>query len=299
MQDAESKTKTTKRRGDIFKRKEESGSAAGRHNKQDECLSRTSSNARPSSRVESCTTPVTSHDNIASASILALGEGHTDTSHQLEASGISLGVLQVEAGATCTYLARTLPVIEISPPIEDQRKISSDSSILDTSDPLSAGPQEEEVECHGRLWTQAYLKWASDKKSKSLAAGYEILLNGDLRKGDKGYKDPGQYELMTSLVKEKLRVMTRKQWTLPWGKTSFVVREQAEKIIKIVQQFSGIGTAVAGLDPTHAGVAWAGVCVLLPVRILFSLHFPSFLLILVMICTEHVFSEYFEANNSS
>jgi hypothetical protein len=82
---------------------------------------------------------------------------------------------------------------------------------------------------------------------------------------------------MASLIKEKLEIMSKRQWTLPWGKTSFVVREQAEKIVKVIQKFLGIGTVAASLNPTHAGVVWAGVCLLLPVSSLEFCHqFPKF-----------------------
>lgn len=118
---------------------------------------------------------------------------------------------------------------------------------------------------YGKLWVQAYNALEADKKSATLMEGYKALLNGNLKQEDKNYRDPAKQDLMAGLVEEKLKVMAQKQWTLPWGKTSFVVREQAEKIVKVVQKFSGIGTVAASLDPAHAGIAWAGVCVLLPV----------------------------------
>lgn len=122
-----------------------------------------------------------------------------------------------------------------------------------------------EVNDHGKLWAQAHHVLEKDSKTASLMHRYHGLLNGDLEKGDRRYKDPANQELMDELLQEKLSVMVKKQWILPWGKSSFVVHDKAEKIIKIIQQFSTLGTAAASLDPTHAGIAWAGVCVLLPV----------------------------------
>ena len=135
----------------------------------------------------------------------------------------------------------------------------------------------ETAEGTGRLWSEAYLKLEKDDTCKSLIASYKVLLNGDIQEGDEKYKDPSKQEQMTDLVGEKLEAMTKKQWTLTWGKTSFVIREQAKKIIKVVQTFSEIGTVVARLDPAHAGIAWAAVCALLPVS-----HFHPTILLLGM-----------------
>ncbi len=115
--------------------------------------------------------------------------------------------------------------------------------------------QPREKLAQDTLWNQTFSKLSNDKKFKDLVDSYKSLLNDNAQEGDKGYRDPSKQEVMRDIVEEKLSIMAKKQWILQWGKTPVVVREQAKKVIKIVQQFSGIGTAVAGLDPTHAGVA--------------------------------------------
>jgi hypothetical protein len=238
----------------LFKEKDGSGFS---NIQQDRCPTRTSSDAGTSVALRPGASTVAFRDGSSSPSSLPLRATSPQT-------GPSITSLETPRPQTQDNTYPAIPAIQLSPPetatIEDGHvPASSDPPCVD-----SQGGKEEDGD-YGRLWTQAYSTLESDKKSKSLVEGYKILLNGDIKIGDKGYRDPAQHELMTSLVEEKLKIMTRKQWTLPWGKTSYVVREQAEKIVKIVQQFSGIGTVAASLDPTHAGIAWAGVCTLLPV----------------------------------
>lgn len=77
----------------------------------------------------------------------------------------------------------------------------------------------------------------------------------------------GKEEEMKKLAQEKLEQMQRGEWIVQWkGKDVFNVRKRATELIKAVQTFSGLIGAAARLDPLHAGLAWAGVCVVLPVR---------------------------------
>jgi len=187
----------------------------------------------------------------------------------------------IPTNAPCETLAAVapspaFPELIVSPPDTATIKEGKDTTL---SEPSRADGQEVKVEGsgHWRLWDQAYGELINDKKSAGLMEGYKTLLNGNLKPEDKDYRDPARHDLMASLIKEKLEIMSKRQWTLPWGKTSFVVREQAEKIVKVIQKFSGIGTVAASLNPTHAGVAWAGVCFLLPVSSLEFCHqFPKF-----------------------
>lgn len=48
------------------------------------------------------------------------------------------------------------------------------------------------------------------------------------------------------------------------GSHSIEVREQVDRIIKIVTVAKDFVSSVASLDPIHAGLPWAGVCMLLP-----------------------------------
>ncbi|KAJ0416849.1 hypothetical protein BJY00DRAFT_290688 [Aspergillus carlsbadensis] len=57
--------------------------------------------------------------------------------------------------------------------------------------------------------------------------------------------------------------MERKQWKLLFWHHEIIIREKIDRIVQAFRIFEGIGSAVASLDPVHAGIPWAGVCILL------------------------------------
>jgi hypothetical protein len=71
---------------------------------------------------------------------------------------------------------------------------------------------------------------------------------------------------MSALVAKKLEIMKQKQWKLQMGEKTIEVREQVDRIVKVVEVGKVFITSVASMDPIHAGLPWAGVCMLLPVR---------------------------------
>ena len=70
---------------------------------------------------------------------------------------------------------------------------------------------------------------------------------------------------MSAVVDKKLKLFTTQQWKIHIGKETVVIRDQIERIINIVKVVKDFGSSIAGLDPIHAGLPWAGVCVLLTV----------------------------------
>jgi hypothetical protein len=124
------------------------------------------------------------------------------------------------------------------------------------------------------LWKRAYEELGVDKDSKIWIERYENIVN-NLAKDENIPKDSSVEEQMAAVVRTRMKIMTNRQWALQWGSKSLNLRQQVESIVKVVQKASGIGSAIASLDPTHAGIAWTGVCVILPVR---SPPFHSFML---------------------
>ena len=70
---------------------------------------------------------------------------------------------------------------------------------------------------------------------------------------------------MSALVNKKLAFMNEKQWRIKVCGRSVEVREQVDRIVKIVLVAKDFVSSVASMDPIHAGLPWAGVCLLLPV----------------------------------
>jgi hypothetical protein len=115
------------------------------------------------------------------------------------------------------------------------------------------------------LWKRAYEELGTDKENKSWIERYERIVNSIAENDESKAKGLSLQEQMASIVEGRMKIMTNRQWVLQWGSRSFKIREQVEKIVKVVQKVSGIGSSIASLDPTHAGIAWVGICVILPV----------------------------------
>ena len=76
----------------------------------------------------------------------------------------------------------------------------------------------------------------------------------------------GREAEMRSLAQEKLQEIQDREWIIRWkGKDVFNVRKKVNQLVGVIQKFSGLVEAAASQDPLHAGLAWAGICVILPV----------------------------------
>lgn len=91
-----------------------------------------------------------------------------------------------------------------------------------------------------------------------------------------GEEDPRKREKqMSALVDEKVAAMNDKRWRIKICGRSVEMREQVDRVVKAVLVAKDFITPLANLDPIHAGLPWAGVCMLLPVQDL--KHLPSML----------------------
>lgn len=70
---------------------------------------------------------------------------------------------------------------------------------------------------------------------------------------------------MSALVDEKLAAMNDKRWRIKMCGRSVEIREQVDRVVKVVLVAKDFITPFANLDPVHAGLSWAGVCMLLQV----------------------------------
>ncbi|TVY25039.1 Vegetative incompatibility protein HET-E-1 [Lachnellula hyalina] len=112
------------------------------------------------------------------------------------------------------------------------------------------------------LWEKAYTQLSQDTKHKDLLTKYEAILEESSPAPNPETRDSFPKKMQAS-VQRQVNVMKRRQWTIQWDQKSIVVREQTERIVKFIQTFSKLGTAIAQIDPVHAGIPWAGVCAIL------------------------------------
>ena len=110
------------------------------------------------------------------------------------------------------------------------------------------------------LWQLAYMKLS--EKDSNLVQKYERML---LKDSESSGKEDLQTKV-SSILSRNLDKMTSRQWSIKWKGKPRQVRDQVDRIVKVVQVAKDLGSAAAGLDPIHAGLPWAGVCILIQVR---------------------------------
>lgn len=110
------------------------------------------------------------------------------------------------------------------------------------------------------IWSLAYEQLRETKPDLLIA--FETILQDDCP------IPPGAsaQEKLSIAVATKKSAMIDKEWMIRFKNQKIKIREQIHRIVKVVQTAQALGSAVASLDPLHAGLPWAGVCVILTVR---------------------------------
>ncbi len=139
---------------------------------------------------------------------------------------------------------------------------------MNANSPLEQG-QNKGTQSGRSLWDKAYDVLRKD--NEGLVDAFERILlseTGMESSSSLVHKDSMEREKqMSVLVAKKLAVMEEKQWKIKTlSKEPMMVREKVDRIIKVVLVAKDFGSSLASMDPIHAGLPWAGVCMLLPVR---------------------------------
>lgn len=117
------------------------------------------------------------------------------------------------------------------------------------------------------LWDQAYDDLR--KEHRELVESFEQMLMSEPEMGEstvlEGEDTSKREEQMSALVESKLKAMNEKQWRFKVCGRVVEVRERVDRIVKVVLVAKESISSAAYIDPLHAGIPWAGVCMLLPV----------------------------------
>lgn len=132
-----------------------------------------------------------------------------------------------------------------------------------------------QIEPHGRLpknlWEEAYDVLRED--DKDLVDKYEHILSTEVAActADSLSGNGRQLqEQMAALVAKKSAAMRSKQWRFIIRGKPVEIREQVGRMLKILTAVKDAISPLASMEPFHAGIPWAGFCLLLPVSV--SLH---------------------------
>lgn len=149
--------------------------------------------------------------------------------------------------------------------------ISTRSQDLDANMPGTgtATPADETPE---DLWDRAYTALREREDLKNLTDTYENVLMENLQGegsstctfADLNASD--REEQMSALVQKKVDHMEQAQSKLRLGNKVIKLRPQVDRVVKVVIYAKDFVTSAVSADP-HAALAWAGVCVFLPVSL--------------------------------
>lgn len=148
------------------------------------------------------------------------------------------------------------------------------SSSPATSSAVSSTTSSSAVNAVTDLWDQAYLDLKNDSKTKRLIEAYEKIILGDAKKDGISASDLQAYydaelsskrEQMSRVLRRKSQEVEAAKLTIKLGPEKEVdVAEQFDRVINcVIWAKDFVATAVKS-DP-HASLAWAGVCLILPV----------------------------------
>ena len=108
-------------------------------------------------------------------------------------------------------------------------------------------------------------------EQKDLVNDFEKILlsepESDLSTSLDGTEPVQREKLMSSFVAKKLTAMNDKKWKIHVAGSSIEVREQVDRLLKTILVAKDFISSAASFDPIHAGLPWAGVCMLLSVGI--------------------------------
>lgn len=68
-------------------------------------------------------------------------------------------------------------------------------------------------------------------------------------------------------AEEKKQLCIDRRWKVTVGGRTIVLRDKVNTVVDLISKFKDVGSIAVGADPIHAGLPWAGVCMLLQVAI--------------------------------
>ena len=143
--------------------------------------------------------------------------------------------------------------IENYPSVEKPRHETPSSQLGETGQPQD-------------LWDQAHKRLREDKTYQKLMETYEKILVSELNDGKTISSDVDMVNReiqMSGLVKKKVKLMEESRWSFRLGHQTVEAKAQVDRIVKGILWAKDFVTSAVSAEP-HAALAWAGVCVILP-----------------------------------
>ena len=74
-------------------------------------------------------------------------------------------------------------------------------------------------------------------------------------------------DVLLAETEQRKNQLLKKRWKINLAGNEITLHDKLTKICKYVQGFKDMGSQVAGLDPLHAGLPWAGLCLLMQIAL--------------------------------
>ena len=118
------------------------------------------------------------------------------------------------------------------------------------------------------LWDRVYHSLREDKSTRKLLDSYERVLFSELgakpRDGNIGELE--KREDLSALINKRLQEIDKARWKFTLGSQTIELKAQVDRIVKAVL-FAKDAVSSALISEPHVALAWAGVCVILPVLV--------------------------------
>lgn len=69
-------------------------------------------------------------------------------------------------------------------------------------------------------------------------------------------------------AKEKQEYCYKKRWAFTFAGRAVTLKDEADKVVRWLNRFKDVGDVAVTVDPVHAGLPWAGIRLLLEVRVI-------------------------------
>ena len=143
------------------------------------------------------------------------------------------------------------------------------ASTADQPLPTKTLIQHQAEGCPRDLWDRAYESLREDKDSRKLLDAYEKILLSDLNDDHSfpavagGAETSKRKSAMSALVEKKVKAVEDARWKFQLGERAVEMKTQVDRIVKAILFAKDFVSSAVSAEP-HAALAWAGVCMLLP-----------------------------------
>jgi N-terminal domain of NWD NACHT-NTPase len=151
--------------------------------------------------------------------------------------------------------------------ISSGQNASTNYPALNAAMTRTSSSADEGIQPHPpSLWTQAYELWA--KQESERARKLKEMLSAEASKAGIAISpaEVGQNEeVMMEVVEAMLNSVQTREWKLQIGANEIKVRKQVDQVVSVLTAVKDFSITTAALDPLHAGLPVAGLCLILQV----------------------------------